>query len=233
MNIIERGRAFLQSLQALAGRSAWAWQRCPACGSRLTIKNGSYTRRPWFFSGRQRVRVQRHLCHACGKSYAEQSALLVRGSWYSREVRRSAVDHWRAWAPALRRTAEFLRSWLGHQERWRLWRPLDDAATRRVVLFGGEYRASLAGLRGRGGAGQCAGTIAGHRTERGTGHGWSVGAAAGRRHPGGAAAGRQCHRAAVAAGGRRAGRPGGALAAPLRARPASGPGLGSAPRRHQ
>ena len=51
MNIIERGRAFLQSLQALAGRSAWDWKQCPTCGSRLTIKNGSYTRRPRFFSG--------------------------------------------------------------------------------------------------------------------------------------------------------------------------------------
>jgi len=130
MNIIERGRVFVQSLRELAGRTVWDWQRCPACGSRLTIKNGSYTRRPWFFSGRQSVRVQRHLCHACAKSYAEQSALLVRGSWYSREVRRSAVDHWHDWQAnrgrlSLRRTAEFLRSWLGRQERWRLWRHLD------------------------------------------------------------------------------------------------------------
>ena len=125
MNIIERGRVFAQSLRELAGRTAWDWKRCPACSSTLTIKNGSYTRRPWFFSGRQRVRVQRHLCHACAKSYAEQSALLVRGSWYAREVRRSAVDHWVHGRLSLRRTAEFLRSWLGRQERWRLWCPLD------------------------------------------------------------------------------------------------------------
>lgn len=125
MNIIERGRAFLQSLRELADRRAWDWKRCPACGSTLTIKNGSYTRPPWFFSGRECVRVQRHLCHACGKSYSEQSALLVRGSWYAREVRRSAVDHWVHGRMSLRRTAEFLRSWLGRQERWRLWRPLD------------------------------------------------------------------------------------------------------------
>ena len=124
-NIIERGRAFLQSLRELAGRTAWDWQRCPACGSMLTIKNGRYTRRPWFFSGRQRVRVQRHLCHACAKSYSEQAALLVRGSWYARAVRRSAVDHWQHGRLSLRRTVAFLRSWLGRQERWRLWRPLD------------------------------------------------------------------------------------------------------------
>ncbi|MGQ9492018.1 MAG: hypothetical protein ACUVS6_15240 [Anaerolineae bacterium] len=110
MNIIERGRAFLQSLRALADRTAWDWKRCPACGSTLTIKNGSYTRHPWFFSGRECVRVQRHLCHACTKSYSEQSALLVRSSWYVREVRRSAVDHWVHGRLSLRRTAEFLRS---------------------------------------------------------------------------------------------------------------------------
>jgi len=63
-------------------------------GSWLTIKNGSYTRRTWLFTGRQCVRVQRHLCRACAKSYSEQSPLLVRGSWYSRQVRRSAVDRW-------------------------------------------------------------------------------------------------------------------------------------------
>lgn len=125
MNIIERGKAFVESLRALAARTAWDWKRCPACGSMLTIKNGGYTRRPWFFSGRACVRVQRHLCHACAKSYSEQSALLVRGSWYAREVRRSAVDHWQHGRLSLRRTAEFLRSWLGRQERWRMWRPLD------------------------------------------------------------------------------------------------------------
>jgi hypothetical protein len=125
MNIIERGKAFVQSLRALAERTAWDWQRWPACGGRLTIKNGSYTRRPWFFSGRQRVRVPRHLCRACAKSYSEPSALLVRGSWYARAVRRSAVDHWQPGRMSLRRSVEFVRSWLGRQERWRLWRPLE------------------------------------------------------------------------------------------------------------
>ena len=42
-------------------------------------------------------------------------------------MRRSAVDHWVHGRLLLRRTAEFLRSWLGRQERWRLWRPLDTA----------------------------------------------------------------------------------------------------------
>ncbi len=127
MNIIERGKAFVQSLRALVQRTAQDWQRCPHCHSTLTIKNGSYTRRPWFLAGRRPVRVQRHLCHACGVSYSEESALLGRGRWYAREVRRSAVDHWQHGRMSLRRVAEFLRSWLGRQERWQLWLPLATA----------------------------------------------------------------------------------------------------------
>lgn len=127
MNIVERGRAFLQTLRELASRSVWDWRRCVYCGATLTCKWGAYTRRPWFFAGRQTVRVQRHRCGACRRTYAEQSALLVRGGWYAREVRRCAVDHWQHAGVSVRRTAELLRSWLGRQERWGLWRPLDPA----------------------------------------------------------------------------------------------------------
>ena len=134
MNIIERGRAFAQTLRALAERTVWDWRRCPICGETLTIKNGSYTRRPWFVDGRRSVRVQRHLCHACGASYSEQSAVLVRGSWYAREVHRVAIDHWQHLGSSLRRTAEVLRSWMGRQERWRLWRPLDEVRGERYYL---------------------------------------------------------------------------------------------------
>jgi len=42
-------------------------------------------------------------------------------------VQRSAIDHWQHGGTSLRRTAELLRSWLGRQERWLLWRPLDEA----------------------------------------------------------------------------------------------------------
>jgi len=127
MNIVERGRAFLQGLRELAGRTVWEWRRCPRCGETETCKWGSYERRPWFLSGRQTVRVQRHRCHGCGRTYAEGSALLVRGGWYAREVRRSALDHWQHLGTSTRRTAEVLRSWLGRQERWQVWRPLDPA----------------------------------------------------------------------------------------------------------
>ena len=125
MNIIERGLAFVQWLLSLSQRSAWDWKRCPKCGSTVTCKWGRYARYPWFLAGRQRVWVQRHRCKACPKTYSEQSALLVRGSWYAREVHRCAIDHWQYAGTSLRRTATMVRSWLGHQERWLMWRPLD------------------------------------------------------------------------------------------------------------
>ncbi len=135
MNIIERGRAHLQCLVALSKRTVWDWKRCPMCGGTRTNCWGRYPRHPWFLDGgRQEVRVQRHKCYACNKTYSEQSALLVRGSWYARDVHRCAIDHWQHGGTSLRRTAEFLRSWLGHQERWLLWRPLDRERGERCYL---------------------------------------------------------------------------------------------------
>jgi transposase-like protein len=131
MNIVERGRQFLHALRDLAGRSAWDWRRCPSCGETLTQRWGSYRRAPWFLDGRKVVLVPRHWCTRCRKTYSERSALLIRGGWYSREVRRRAIDHWQHLGSSVRAIAEDLRSLLGHQERWLLWRPLDpvpDAA---------------------------------------------------------------------------------------------------------
>ena len=125
MTIIERGRAFLQGLRELAGRSRWDWRRCPRCGQTTTWKHGTYRRSPWTLAGRQPMRVQRYWCWGCRHSYSEQSALLVRGSWYAREVQRFAIDQWQHGGSSLRRTAELLRSLLGRQERWQHWRPLD------------------------------------------------------------------------------------------------------------
>jgi transposase-like protein len=133
MNIVERGRAFLQALRALAAKTAWDWRRCPSCGETLTRKWGSYTRHPWTFAGRQAVRVQRHRCERCRRTYSETSPWLVRGSWYAREVHRCAVDHWQHLGASARRTAEVVRSWLGKQERWRLWRPLDPVPDDRAA----------------------------------------------------------------------------------------------------
>jgi len=127
MNIIERGKEFVQSLRNLAGRSVWDWRCCPRCGGTFTCRYGTYPRSPWFLDGRREVRVQRHWCYPCAGTYSERSALLVRGSWYAREVHRCAIDHWQHTGSSLRRSAEWLRSWLGKQERWQLWRPLDES----------------------------------------------------------------------------------------------------------
>ncbi len=122
MNIIERGKAFVQHLRELANRSAWDWRRCPRCGSTETSKNGGRKVHPWTFEGRQEVRIQRHWCYGCRHSYSEEPAFLVRGSWYAREVHRFAVDHWQHVGSSLRRTVEIVRSILGKQERWQIWR---------------------------------------------------------------------------------------------------------------
>ncbi len=134
MNIIARGQVFLQWLVSLSQRSNWDWRRCPKCGSTITSKWGCYARDPWYLTGRQRVWVQRHRCKTCRKTYSEQSALLIQGSWYARDVDRCAVDHWQHGGTSLRRTAELLRSWLRHQERWLLWRPLDHERGERCYL---------------------------------------------------------------------------------------------------
>src|SRR6266511_1070100 len=125
MTIIERGQAFLDHLRGLSARSAWDWRRCPYCGGTQTQGWGSYPRSPWTLAGRQAVRIPRHWCVPCHRTYSEQSALWVRGSWYAREVQRAALDHWQHTGSSLRRTAEWLRSLVGKQERWCLWRPLD------------------------------------------------------------------------------------------------------------
>jgi len=115
----------------------------------MTHKNGGYVRHPWTLDGRQGVRVQRHLYHDCGHSYSERSALLVRGSWYAREVHRCAIDQSRSdtcgWqhvplnygvhvGSSLRRTGEWVRSYVGQQERWWLWRPLEGQGDKRCYL---------------------------------------------------------------------------------------------------
>src|SRR5215211_201359 len=127
MTIIERGRAFLDHLRGQANRTAWDWRCCPHCGGTQTQRWGSYPRHPWTLTGRQTVRVSRHWCVPCGRTYSEANPLLVRGSWYAREVHRAALDLWQHGGSSLRRTAEWLRSLLGKQDRWRLWRPLDPA----------------------------------------------------------------------------------------------------------
>jgi transposase-like protein len=127
MNIIERGRAFVKSLRELASRSIWDWRRCPACGETDTCRYGTYRTSPWFLDGRREIRVQRHWCYRCRGTYAEQSPLRIRGSWYAREVHRAAIDYWQFGGTSLRRAVALLQAHINHDGRWLLWRPLDPA----------------------------------------------------------------------------------------------------------
>jgi Transposase, Mutator family len=137
MNIVERAKAFVHSLEALAKRTAWDWRRCPKCGQADTIKHGTYTVHPWYLDGRREVVIQRHKCSVCSGSavgggktftYSEQSPYLVRGSWYAREVHRYSIDLWQHGRSSVRRASEFVRSLLGRQERWLLWRLFESPA---------------------------------------------------------------------------------------------------------
>ena len=122
MNIVERAKAFVHSLEALAKKTAWDWRACPRCGQDDTIRYGHYTVHPWFLDGRREISIQRHYCQSCQKTYSERSPYLVRGSWYAREVHRYSIDLWQHGRGSIRRSCEFVRSLLGRQERWLLWR---------------------------------------------------------------------------------------------------------------
>ena len=123
MNIIERGRVFVQKLQEFGAADGVGLATVPAVWGDLDDQERGRRNYPYFFGGRQEVRIQRHECHGCGAFYDEEYAFLVRGSWYAREVHRYAVDGWVHLRSSLRRIAETVRSWIGHQERWWLWHP--------------------------------------------------------------------------------------------------------------
>lgn len=121
MNMIERGRDFVQQLRALRQRTVGEWRRCPQCHGTWTQKHGGYWRHPWTTEGREDIYIARHRCLACHGTYSEEQADLVRGSWYARAVHRLAVDEWMHGRSSLRRVAERVRSWIGRQERWWMW----------------------------------------------------------------------------------------------------------------
>jgi hypothetical protein len=116
--------------------------------------------------------VQRHMCHSCHHTYSEGSALLIRGSWYAREVHRCAIDYWQHLGTSLRRTAEVVRSWLGKQERYLLWRPLEAAPAEADECHPWpgqafcQHRAPLAGSGRSGGARERGGTVGRGRQHR-------------------------------------------------------------------
>ena len=121
MNIIERAKGFVESLLNLGKRD---WRECPYCGKRATQKYGSYTRRPYGDQGRTVRRVQRHRCHVCRKTYSEQAPDLVPRGWYTRAVRRKAVDMCEHLGVSQRKTAAWLRAEIGKQGLYLRWHVL-------------------------------------------------------------------------------------------------------------
>jgi transposase-like protein len=123
MSIMERGQAFLQRLRGLVRRTPWDERQCPTCQGHDTWKHGSYQRYPWTLTGQQTVRVQRYWCRRCRRTFTPERAEVVRRCRYGRDVHRCAIDLWQHGGSSMRRTAEWLRSLIGRQERWYLWRP--------------------------------------------------------------------------------------------------------------
>jgi len=122
MSILQQARDFVQRRKALSERTEQDWRQCPHCGSSQTHRHGSYDRHPTSLDGKKTVPIARHRCLACRQTYSEERAELVPGSWYADDVHRSGVDLWMHERMSLRRAAELLRSIIGRQERWKLWR---------------------------------------------------------------------------------------------------------------
>jgi len=123
MNIIQRGAQWLQALRQMAQRTPWDERRCPHCGQHATWKHGTYHRQPWTLSGRQTVVMQRYWCGRCRRTFTPPLAPVAARCWYGRDAQRCALDHWLHGGSSVRRTAEWVRSLAGRQERWWLWRP--------------------------------------------------------------------------------------------------------------
>jgi hypothetical protein len=136
--MMRRGLGFRWWLMSLSQRSAWDWERCPKCGGTTTCKSSGYARYPSFLARRARVWARQRHRQACRRTYSERSAGLIQGSWCARDVRRSAVDRRHTLGASLRRTAEVLCSWLGHQERWLLRRSLEHGEGERYHFAAGD-----------------------------------------------------------------------------------------------
>lgn len=121
MGIVARARAFVESIHAIVRRSETERRRCPACGSSWVYRHGRYCRRAVTLGGRQSIAIQRYRCQECGATHSDAHPDLIPGGHYSRSVRRCAIDQWLHTGSSLRRVAEWMRSSIGHQERWLLW----------------------------------------------------------------------------------------------------------------
>jgi transposase-like protein len=123
MNIIERGRSFLQGLRRHAQRTPWDERQCPSCQGHDTWKHGTYVRSVHTLIGPVPLPMQRYFCRRCRCTFTPAQATVAPRHRYGRDVQRFAIDHWVHVGSSVRRTAELVRSLIGHQERWWQWRP--------------------------------------------------------------------------------------------------------------
>jgi hypothetical protein len=123
MTIMERGRRLVQWVRGRERQTPWEERQCPHCHGHDTGKHGSDPRQPWTREGRQPVRLPRYRCRPCRRTFTPDPAVVERRRWYGRDVRRGAIDRWQHGGRSVRRTAQWLRSLVGGQERWQRWRP--------------------------------------------------------------------------------------------------------------
>ena len=124
MAIVARARAFVESLRASARRTELERRRCPSCGSTHVHRHGTYARHPYTLQGRRTIAMQRYHCQDCRATHTPEHPDLPPGARYARSVRRCAIDQYLHTRSSLRRVAEWVRSEIGHQERWGIWHPL-------------------------------------------------------------------------------------------------------------
>jgi transposase-like protein len=127
MNIIERGRRYLQGLRGHAQRTPWDERQCPSCQGHDTWKHGTYQRVVHTLTGPVTVPMQRYVCRPCHRTFTPAQPTVAPRHRYGRDVQRFAIDHRVHDGSSVRRTAELVRSLLGRQERWWQWRPWETA----------------------------------------------------------------------------------------------------------
>jgi len=119
MSLVADAQAFINKL--LHRRN----ERCCArCGSTLTKRNGTRQRTLRDLGGIRSVRVQRHWCFTCKRSYSEELAEIAPHHWYTRRVQRKFLDMYTTIGGSLRRCASWITAEITSRGRTFIWDPL-------------------------------------------------------------------------------------------------------------
>ena len=123
MSLIADAKAFVDKLL----RRADDPRRCPQCGLTLTKKNGGRHRSPRDLGGIRSVRMQRHWCFTCMRSYSEELPDIAPHHWYTRRVQRKFLDMYTTIGGSLRRCASWMTAEITSCGRTFIWDPLARA----------------------------------------------------------------------------------------------------------